>query len=374
MRQKWRTVMTDLYKKYNLKRVINASGKMTILGVSKVPEDVISAQKFGDENFFEMSELIKSTGNYLAKITNSESALIVSSASAAIAQSVAGIIGQGSMYHTYHPFTDRITQREIIIPKGQNVDYGTPEEVMIELGGGKVIEAGYANMCSPEHLEMMINEKTAAILYVKSHHAVQKSMLTIPDAIKVAHKHELPLILDAAAEEDLTKYIEMGADLVFYSGAKAFSGPSSCLILGKKKYIEWVELQSKGIGRAMKIGKDNILGLTKAIEEYIHNGPESGESMLKRLTPFVSELNDIKGIDAEIVQDAAGRDIYRASIRVENIKGINASKLIDLLKRDSPAVYTREYRANMGIIEFDVRAVFDDEMKVIIEKLKKILK
>ncbi|MEK0385339.1 DegT/DnrJ/EryC1/StrS family aminotransferase, partial [Lacticaseibacillus paracasei] len=67
----------------------------------------------------------------------------------------------------------------------------------------QVVEAGYANMCTPEHIEMMITEQTAAIFYVKSHHAVQKSMLTIPEALEVAHKHDLPLILDAAAEEDL---------------------------------------------------------------------------------------------------------------------------------------------------------------------------
>ncbi len=45
-----------------------------------------------------------------------------------------------------------------------------------------MVEAGYANMCSPEHVEMMISEKTAAILYIKSHHTVQKSMLTVAEA------------------------------------------------------------------------------------------------------------------------------------------------------------------------------------------------
>lgn len=53
----------------------------------------------------------------------------------------------------------KIARREIIIPKGHNVDYGTPVEVMVAQGGGKVIEAGYANMCTPEHVSMMITEK-----------------------------------------------------------------------------------------------------------------------------------------------------------------------------------------------------------------------
>lgn len=202
--------MSDYYKTYDLKHVINASGKMTILGVSKVPEVAIEAQQFGDNHFFEIKDLVDKTGAYIAKKLGTEGAVVVNSASAGIAEAVAGIIGQGSKYHAYHPFSPRFTKREIILPKGQNVDYGTPEEVMIELGGGQVVEAGYANMCTPEHIEMMITEQTAAIFYVKSHHAVQKSMLTIPEALEVAHKHDLPLILDAAAERGPEKVCRFG--------------------------------------------------------------------------------------------------------------------------------------------------------------------
>ena len=238
--------MTISYDKFGLKEVINASGKMTILGVSKVSENVLAAQRFGGEHFFEMSELFVQTGAYLAKLLEVEDAQIVSSASAGIAQSVAAIIGQGSMYHTYHPYTEHIKKREIVLPKGHNVDYGTPVEVMVGLGGGQIVEAGYANGCSPEQLEMMITENTAAVLYIKSHHTVQKSMLTVADAAAVAKKHQIPLIVDAAAEEDLYKYSKAGADLVIYSGAKAIEGPSSGLVIGKKSYIEWVRLQGKG--------------------------------------------------------------------------------------------------------------------------------
>lgn len=100
--------MTTSYDKFGLKEVINASGKMTILGVSKVSENVLAAQRFGGEHFFEMSELSIQTGAYLAKLLEVEDAQIVSSASAGIAQSVAAIIGAGSVYHAYHPYTDRI--------------------------------------------------------------------------------------------------------------------------------------------------------------------------------------------------------------------------------------------------------------------------
>jgi len=355
--------------KLNLKEVINASGKMTILGVSTVSEKVLEAQKFGGENFFEMEDLSRKAGGYLAGLIGVPDAHIVASASAGIAQSVAAVIGKGGNQHAYSPYKDGL-KREIVIPKGHNVDYGTPVEVMIELGGGQVVEAGYANMCTGEHLELKITEQTAAILYVKSHHCVQKSMLSVAEAALVAKRNNVPLLVDAAAEEDLLAYFDLGADLVIYSGGKALSGPSSGLVLGNAPYVDWVRLQGKGIGRAMKIGKDNILGLVAAIEEYLEVGTESGASMKARLEPFIRDLNEIPNIEADVVQDSAGRDIFRARVRVCDDL---AQKVVDLQKAKSPAIYTREYQVNNGIIEYDIRMVSGEQMKKIVKRLKEIM-
>lgn len=364
----------DFYDKLNLKHVINASGKMTILGVSKVSQESIAAQQFGDTHFFEIADLVKKSGQYIANLLGAEDAIVVNSASAGIALSVAAIIGQGSKFHLYHPYSDKFSKRKVILPKGQNVDYGAPEEEMITLGGGHVVEAGYANMCSPEHVEMMIDENTIAILYVKSHHAVQKSMLSIKQAVKVAHKHNLPLILDAAAEEDLKKYIKLGVDIIIFSGAKAIEGPASGLVFGKAKYINWIRMQSAGIGRAMKIGKENILGLMAGIERYIKVGPEDGEHMRKRLTPFLTDLQQLPYVKAKEQQDQAGREIYRADVVISDKSPKNAQEVVKELKENDPAIYTREYRANEGIIEFDIRTVDSNEMKQIVDRLKEILK
>lgn len=362
--------MSVSYDKFNLKEVINASGRMTILGVSKVSESVLAAQRFGGEHFFEMSDLSEKTGAYLANLLAVEDVQIVSCASAGIVQAVAAVIGKGSLTHVYHPYSATIKKKEIILPKGHNVDYGTSVELMIQQGGGQVIEAGYANMCSSEHLESCITENTAAILYVKSHHTVQKSMLSVEEAVAVAQKHEIPLIVDAAAEEDLFKYTKLGADLVIYSGAKAIEGPSAGMVIGKNPYIPWVRLQSKGIGRSMKIGKENILGFTQAVTDYLKHGSESGESMKRRLQPFVEELNHIDHLSATIVQDPAGREIYRASVKISDR---SAHSVIQALKEKNPAVYTRDYQANHGIIEFDIRSVNQEEMKKIIVRLQEIM-
>ncbi len=80
-------------------------------------------------------------------------------------------------------------------------------------------------------------------------------MLSIEERSRVAKKYNLPLIIDPSAEEDLTIYLKKVGDLVIYSGAKALCSPTSGLITGKKKLIDRIKMQYKGIGRAMKIGK-----------------------------------------------------------------------------------------------------------------------
>jgi len=361
----------DIYDKYNLKHVINADGKMTILGVSKVSDEVVAAQKLGAQNFFEIADLAIQTGKYLAKLVGSEDALVVNSASAGIAETIAGIIGQGSQYHVHNPYTDRIAKREVILPMGHDVDYGVPVDVMLDVAGADTVLAGYVNMCTPEHIEEQITEETAAVLYIKSHHTVQKSMLTIPEAIEVAHRNDLPLILDAAAEEDLLKYIKMGADVVIYSGAKAIEGPASGVIFGKTKYIKWARMQGAGIGRAMKIGKENIIGLTTAITKYLEDGPETGDDMIERLEPFVEKLSEVPDMDVKIVQDGAGRQIYRADVTPTG--KLTAAEICDKLRHGEIAIYAREYRVNEGIIEFDIRAVNESEMDQIVARLKEIV-
>lgn len=361
-----------VYDKFKLQRVINASGKMTILGVSKVSDSVINAQKEGGQNFFVMEELVKNTGAYIAKRLEAEDALIVSSASAGIAQSVAALIGQGDAYHCMHPYSNRFSKREIVIAKGHNVNYGTSVELMIQQGGGVVVEAGYANECTADQIAMEITENTVALLYVKSHHTVQKSMISPEEMLALGKEHNIPVIIDAAAEEDLMKYYHMGFEVVIYSGAKALEGPSSGLIVGKKKYLSWIRMQSKGLGRSMKIGKENILGIVQAIDDYLDHGVESKDEMIARLTPFVEALNGVPGMSAQCVQDGAGRDIYRASVTV-NHPSLSAFDVIKGLKEGHTAVYTREYQANKGIIEFDIRSVDEQEMAVIVKKLQEIL-
>lgn len=368
--------MQSIYEKYQLKHVINASGRMTILGVSTPTPEVVERVAYGLNHYFEIKDLVNKTGDYIAKLLDVESAVVVSCASAGIAQAVAAVIvrDDDDLLLNLHA-SSKAVPREIVLPKGHNVNFGAPVDTMITLGGGKVIEAGFANECSAAQLSAKITPQTAAILYIKSHHTVQKSMLSVSEAAAVARQHHVPLIVDAAAEEDLTSYYQSGADLVIYSGAKAIEGPTSGLVVGKKTYIEWVKRQSQGIGRAMKVGKEGILGLTLAIEQYLTATKETGAEMVNRMNGFIEELNEIPAISARIVWDAAGRDIARAEISFdEKMMGKTTYQIMSELKQGDTAIYFREYKANEGKVEADIRSVSNDQLNIIAERIRLLVK
>ncbi|WP_413729361.1 DgaE family pyridoxal phosphate-dependent ammonia lyase [Sodalis sp. RH22] len=366
--------MSSIYEKYQLKEVINASGRMTLLGVSTPRQDVVDAVNLGLNHYFEMKDLVDKTGAYLAGLLGVESAVIVSCASAGIAQSVAAFIVKDDLNLLVNLHAAPLAvPHEIVLPKGHNVNFGAPVGTMVALGGGKVVEAGYANECSPEQLAAAIGPQTAAVLYIKSHHCVQKSILSVAQAAEIAHSRHLPLIVDAAAEEDLAVYYRQGADLVIYSGAKALEGPTSGLVIGKTQAVEWVKRQGGGIGRAMKIGKEGILGLTQAIESYLAREKESGGEMVAKMTPFIDRLNTLAGISARVVWDGAGRDIARAEIHFdETVLGIATADIVSALKMGNPAIYFRGYKANAGIIEVDVRSVTPAQLDIICSRISEI--
>ncbi|MBD1381521.1 DgaE family pyridoxal phosphate-dependent ammonia lyase [Metabacillus arenae] len=362
---------SSLNAKYGLKRVINASGRMSILGVSAPTDTVMDAMKQGGQNYVEIADLVDKAGDYAARILDSEAAVIVNSASSGIALSVAALVTQGNRRKSERLHQEDIPKNEIIMLKGHNVQYGAPVETMIYLGGGKLVEAGYANEGKAEHIKDAISEKTAAILYVKSHHTVQKNMITLEEAWEIAKHNDVPLIVDAAAEEDLQKYVKY-SDLAIYSGSKAIEGPTSGIIGGKKKYIEWVKVQLHCIGRSMKVGKESTFGLLQALDEYgvKEDKSEQEKEALQRLIP----LNELEGVKVRIVQDEAGRAIFRARIQIEPEQAnTTAKEVVTGLREGEIAIYTRDYGVRQGYFDIDPRPLQGDDIHVIESKIRELI-
>jgi len=357
--------------KYGLKRVINASGRMSILGVSAPTNTVMEAVKEGGQKYVEIDDLVLKSGQYIANLLQAEGAVVVNSASSGIAMSVAAMVTKGNQRSSLRLHQDVSAANEIIMFKGHNVQYGAPVETMVALGGGRVVEVGYANEGRLEHIEEAISDTTAAILFVKSHHCVQKNMASVEEVSELASKLGVPLIIDAAAEEDLRKYVAL-AELAIYSGSKAIEGPTSGIVAGKTPYVDWVRTQLYGIGRSMKVGKESIFGLLQALDEYFVKQDKSDEERL--VLQELDSLSQLPGVSVSIVQDEAGRAIYRSRIAInEKLSGINAIQVNQQLKNGDIAIYTRDYGVKQGFFDIDPRSLSGDDIVIIGSRIKEII-
>ena len=360
----------NIYQRLGLKRVINACGKMTILGVSAISPEVMAATVEAAGAFVEIDALVDRTGELVSAHTGAQDSYITSCASAGIAIAVAAVITRGEPDRVAMMPDSAGMANEILILRGHNIDYGAPITSAIRLGGGRIVEVGQSNLAARWQLEKAVSERTAALLFVKSHHSVQKGMLTLEDFVAVAKQFQLPLIVDAAAEEDLRQYIARGADMVIYSGAKAFNAPTSGFITGGREWIRCCKAQHHGIARAMKIGKENMVGLVKALELY---GEGIANMTPEKLASTVEAISALRGFSAEIEQDEAGREIWRVQVRVHSdVLGIDARQVEAMLRTGEIAIYTRRYFLHQGVFSIDPRTLDQHDLTTIVERLAQI--
>jgi L-seryl-tRNA(Ser) seleniumtransferase len=125
--------------------------------------------------------------------------------------------------------------------------------------------------------------------------------------IAVGKKHQIPTFNDAAADlppkSHLSDYCRMGFDLVAFSGGKGLLGPQcSGLLLGRKDLVDAARINASpfgGIGRGMKVGKEEIIGLIAALERYLKVGHEAEFRELDaRVSDLIRTLSGIQGVKA----------------------------------------------------------------------------
>lgn len=362
--------MTSVYTDLGLQTVINGSGKMTALGSSVLDNDITKAITEAAQNYVNMEQLIQTAGKVIAENTGAEDGCPANSASAGIVISVAALVaGKDITKIEKIPFSE--SKNEFILQAGHDINFGAEVKQMIQLGGGKVKLAGAANKVEMDHIKNAINENTAGLIYVESHHAVQKGMLSIDDMIQISRENNIPIIVDAAAEQDLQSYISKGADAVIYSGSKAINGPTSGFICGKKEIMEACREQYKGIGRAMKVSKESIIGMLTSLTRY-QKGDSKPSNFKKEMEELSEALNKLKGLSCEVKQDEAGRNIYRCAIKVTDAAGMTAKELMEKLKSGNPAIHLRNHYVNTGVLFVDPRPLRKHHLQLIVQRFKEI--
>ena len=196
--------MPDPFIGLGVPTVINAAGKLTALGGTAQTTAVADAQAAAAQAHVDLDELRAAAGRRLAELTGAEAATITCGAAAGIATSVAALISGGKPdLVTRLPDSNGLPNR-ILLQVGHDVNFGAPVVQMIRLGGGVPQLFGSSAQVTVDDIEAALADHTdlAGFLYVQSHHVVLPNRLSLQRCIEACGKAGLPVVVDAAAEED----------------------------------------------------------------------------------------------------------------------------------------------------------------------------
>ncbi|MBW9075841.1 aminotransferase class V-fold PLP-dependent enzyme [Agrobacterium deltaense] len=335
----------DIRSRIGLRPVINVSGTMTSLGASIVVPEAVEAMAAILPQFVEINDLQRKASAVISRLTGGEAGFVTASCSSGISLAVAGAI-TGNNLLAIEKLPDVTPEKnEVLVQMGHVVSYGAPVDQAIRLGGGKVVLIGQATSTHRFHMENAITEKTAAAVYVVSHHVVNYGLLHLSEFVQIAHAKGVPVIVDAASEYDLKLFLATGADVVLYSGHKFLGGPTSGMVAGKKELVRSAFLQNMGVGRGMKVGKESIYGVMAALEAWEkrdHAGIRERETGYLNL--WKKTLDGRPGVTALIEPDPTNNPLDRLRVIIDAEEAhITAWDLTTALAKGSPPIIVRDH-------------------------------
>jgi len=354
-----------IYRRFGIEPVINAAGKMTALGGAAQSNEVAEAQTEAAQAHIDIDALRKRAGELIAQHTGAQAATVTTGAAAGIAISVAACITGVDLERVVRlPNTDGWPRR-VLLQAGHDVNFGAAVTQMICLGGGR------ANVVESAMLDeaLRTRDDVVALLFVQSHHSAQQNIVPLDVCIAACRRRQVPVIVDAAAEEDLERYIAASADLVTYSGGKAFGGPTVGFIAGRRDLIDACELQQRGIARAMKVGKEQIIGLLVALERYVERDDVAEAARRDALVgQLLTGLRGVAGLHTSRKADEAGRGIDRVALQRSD--GGDVRELAKYLAEGTPSIRLRNHHLGAGIALIDPREINSQQAQRIVERVR----
>ena len=356
----------DSFARWNLTPIVNASGTMTGIGASRVPDDVRATVDRILASFVDMDELQSRAGAIIARVTGAEAGCVASCSAAAMTQTIAACL-TGANLAKIEALPTVTGERRVLLPMGHTVNYGAPVDQAIRLAGAELVPVGTAAACETWHLANALAEGAAAAMYVVSHHTVRENELPMDVFIDLCRERDVPVIVDMASEYDLTGPITLGASAAIYSGHKFLSGVTSGIVAGTSDLIRATYLQHRGIGRTMKAGKESVVGAMAALEIWEkrdHGSARRAEEA--RVALWMRELADIPGLSVAPHADWTGNPITRVRIAITpQSAGFHAWHLANRLAARTPRILVRDDLIDRQEIYLDPCNLTDEEAAVV---------
>ena len=279
------------YAALGVRPIINGMGTVTILGGSIMPPEVTSAMVEASKDFVPLIELQQKAGEYLARRIGVPAAMVTCGAASAITVGTAAAITAGDPEKLARLPDTSGMKNEIIQQKAHDTGY----QAQMLVVGTKIVWVE-----SRADFEKAVNERTAMAFFLNK--ADPDGQLKRAEWIELAKAHGVPTMNDAAADvpppERLHSYVEEGFDMVIFSGGKGLLGPQCTgLLLGRPDLIAAGQKAISphgGIGRGMKVGKEEIMGILAAVETYASRDHDADQKEWRGFMERISK--DLKGV------------------------------------------------------------------------------
>ncbi|HAL47963.1 MAG: aminotransferase class V-fold PLP-dependent enzyme [SAR202 cluster bacterium] len=357
----------EFYERLGVKRLINAASWITVYGGSIMPPAVVTAMEDASRWFVDMHELNAKAGQVIANLTGAEAGLVTAGSAAGMVLEAAACMAGSDPAKVWRLPDTTGMKNEIILHRAHRVNY----DHNFRAAGATLVEIGNSGSTAEWELEDAINENTAAVAYIFGPR--RGGALPLDKVVEIAHKREVPVIVDAAAmlppPENLTQFIAMGADMVSFSGGKGVLGPQSTGILaGRADLIEAAYANgapnSDSIGRAAKVCKEEIAGLVTALEIFVDTDFEAVMSGWRdQCAHVVESLGDIPGLrlalsEARPEMLESMSNAPRALIYFEHDwKGPSRDQVLQMLEDGDPGVRVNAsgFEGEIAIIPVNLR-------------------
>ena len=345
----------EVYLRLGIQPVINAVGTVTVLGGSIMPPEVTDAMVAASRNFVPLPELQERAGDHIARLIGVPAAMISAGAASAMTCGTAAAIA-GDDDETLRMLPDTTGMKnEVIQQRAHNTGY----QAQMELVGAKIVWVD-----TREELEAAINERTAMMFFLNF--ADPRGQIGRAEWVEVARAHGVPTMNDAAADipppERLHIYVEEGFDMVAFSGGKGLRGPQATgLLLGRPDLIRAARRAISpfgGIGRGMKVGKEEIMGLVAAVERYLSLDHEAERQELDaRAERVMGVLGGVAGLSCEThVPEIANHVPHVVVHWNEGDLGVTSENAVaKLLEGDPPVAVSRTGEGQLRISTWMLR-------------------
>jgi len=391
--------MSSLYEKLGVPPLINAAGTLTRLSGSLMAPEVMQAMTEAAGSFVRIDQLQSVASARIAAITGAEAALVTSGAAASLTLAAAACL-------TRHDFArmDRLPDtsgmpNEIVIPRSHRNGY----DHALRAAGARLVEVGLAERTrdpQPWEIAAAIGERTVAVAF-----SVGFSPLPLAEVVAVARERGVPVIVDASAalppRGNLQAFIAAGADLVAFSGGKAIRGPqASGILCGRGKLISSAALQmwdmdfvpelwnppatlidpaivqrgipNHGIGRAMKVGKEEIVGVLVALERFVAGDDAQDQAHFGAISRQIADaLTGLTGACVTLVERGSLWPLVR--IELTPAAGHTAIEVARTLEASDPPIYLATGDAAAGRLGIDPFCLQPGEAEVVTQRLRDLL-